>query len=81
MVARRKTRRGVPTSFSIGQKVYILCRRKKSQTWTKRGTIRLLEDNKALVVWDHGMYGAGKSPASWLELTQLSTTSKAILQT
>lgn len=72
MVRRRKTSPKVSTSFSPYQKVYILSRRKKSQTWHKYGIIKVIENNKALVIWDYlSYYGSSKSPASWVELTQL----------
>lgn len=71
MIRRRKTSPKVSTSFSPYQKVYILSRRKKSQTWRKHGIIKVIENNKALVIWDYLSYGSGKSPASWVELTQL----------
>jgi hypothetical protein len=68
MIRRRKTSPKVSTSFSPYQKVYILSRRKKSQTWRKYGIIKVIENNKALIIWD---YIFRRSAGSWVELTQL----------
>jgi hypothetical protein len=54
--------------MKVGDRVYILACRKKSQRWFRYGTIREMDSFKALVVWDvksYGFYG------SWVEITQL----------
>lgn len=56
--------------LKAGDKVVMLSRRKSSQTWYKRGFVRAISWNKALVEWIDR--GALKRPDSWTDITQLT---------